>query len=394
MRHVLEEELPLKETRDATFPDHKETPDATFPDHIALAYDAWAPVDSKTGKVPDGMRAEWLSKLANTEVSSDYKHSFGAWKASFSSVGDRFAELTLKSRLLVGHGNASATDVGLTVHHTWGVPLIPGSALKGLLAHYVDTTYGPSDADNSASEPQGAEDQRARYQGITWDGRRIKRGPGEVYRTLFGAPDAAEDDRMRAQGLEAGATSGLVTFHDALYVPDSVLDNKPFAVDVLTVHQKTYYDSSGKHAPNDYDSPNPVSFLTVRPKCRLWLVLGGPSEWTELASRLLADALGNWGVGGKTSAGYGVGKVGKWTQPKLRASRDLEEFEAWLLSPSEATQRARLNELKEKWLPRLVTLSPAERSRAADLIRKKLKSPSIRDQSHELAKSLEEGKIS
>lgn len=366
----------------------------TFPHHIALAYNAWAPVDSD-GKVPDGERAGWLSGLAKTKVSSDYKHSFDAWKGSFSTLGDMFAELTLESRLLVGHGNASAADVGLTVHHTWGVPLIPGSALKGLLAHYVDTTYGPSDADLNPWEQQGEEGQRAMYQGITWDGRRIKRGPGEVYRALFGAPDAAQDDLMRAQGLEAGAASGLVTFHDALYVPDSIPGNEPFAVDVLTVHQKTYYNSSGKErAPNDYDSPNPVSFLTVRPGCRLWLVLSGPAEWTELASKLLKDALENWGAGGKTSAGYGVGKVGKWNQPKLRGSRDLEDFMEWLSHPSKAFQRERLNELEEKWLRKLVALSPVERSSAADAIPKILKSNSIRDRSHEVAKNLRDGRMS
>ena len=81
---------------------------------------------------------------------------------------------------------------------------------------------------------------------------------------------------MRGNGFEAGAAAGLVTFHDALYVPGSLPDNKPFAPDILTVHQKGYYDSSGNTSPNDYDSPTPVSFLTVRPKCRAppnWILL-------------------------------------------------------------------------------------------------------------------------
>jgi CRISPR-associated protein Cmr6 len=122
---------------------------------------------------------------------------------------------------------------------------------------------------------------------------------------LFGAPDAREDDAMREHGFDAGAAAGLVAFHDALYVPDSITDNKPFAADVLTVHQKGYYDSSGKSAPNDYDSPNPVAFLTARPGARLLFALSGPADWTELAEKLLRDALARWGVGGKTSAGYG-----------------------------------------------------------------------------------------
>jgi CRISPR-associated protein Cmr6 len=288
------------------------------PEHLALAYDAWAPVGDD-GKVNDDARKSWLDRLAELEVSPDYARSFERWKASFKAPGDRLAKLTLESRLLIGHGNSSATDVGLTVHHTWGVPIIPGSALKGLVAHYVDATYGPTDADKKPWEQPGDERVRADYQGVTWKGRRIERGPGAVYRALFGAPDAREDDLMRENGFPAGATAGLVTFHDALYDPGS--GNKPFAADVLTVHQKGYYDSSGQSTPNDYDSPNPVAFLTVRPGCRFLLALSGPGEWTELAARLLADALETWGVGGKTAAGYGFGMVGEWKAPEPSRSK-------------------------------------------------------------------------
>jgi len=305
--------------------------DVGTPDHVSLAYDAWGPV-GHDGKVPDAERARWLSNLAGISVAADYARSFDRWKASFSATGDRLAELTLASRLLIGHGNASAIDVGLTVHHTWGVPVIPGSALKGLVAHYVDATYGPIDVSKKPWEQNGDERVRADYQGLIWDGRRIQRGPGAIHRALFGAPDAREDATMREYGFLAGAGVGQVMFHDAIYVPGSFADNKPFAADVLTVHQKGYYDSSGQSAPSDYDSPNPVAFLTVRPKCRLLLALSGPIEWTELAAQLLADALKNWGVGGKTAAGYGIGTVGEWEAPEPRRSKaeqaiiDLEKY--------------------------------------------------------------------
>jgi CRISPR-associated protein Cmr6 len=274
------------------------------PDHLGLAYDAWAPVGDD-GKVPDDRRAEWLASLAALAVAPDYSRSFQRWKTSFSAPGDRRFELALASRLLVGHGSSSATDIGITVHHTWGVPVIPGTALKGLVAHFVDAVYGPDNPERQPWEQPGDERLRADYQGVTWRKRSIQRGPGAVYRTLFGAPDAQEDDAMRERGFDAGAAAGLVTFHDALYVPGSVPHDKPFACDVLTVHQKTYYDSSGGSCPSDYDSPNPVAFLTVVPSARLLFALSGPADWTDLAERLLRDALDRWGVGGKTSAGYG-----------------------------------------------------------------------------------------
>jgi len=363
------------------------------PDHVALAYDAWAPVVDD-GKVPDARRAKWLSDLASISVASDYSRSFERWKKSFSAVGDRLAELTLASRLLVGHGNSSAADIGITAHHTWGVPIIPGSALKGLVAHYVDATYGPTDLDRKPWEQEGEESARVDYQGVTWCGRRIERGPGAVYRALFGAPDTREDDAMREHGFEAGAAAGLVTFHDALYVPDSITDNKPFAADVLTVHQKGYYDSSGQSAPNDYDSPIPVAFLTVRPKCSLLLALSGPRDWTELAGQLFKDALENWGVGAKTSSGYGFGSVTAWRSPEPRASKSLGEFEAWLADEAHAAvpQRQKLTEIGEHWLQKLVSLSDDERQRAANAMKRVIKSPKLTAERDKVAAQLIEGR--
>lgn len=275
-----------------------------IPDHLGLAYDAWAPT-GPGGKVPDAQRGGWLRSLARTEIPQDYGAFFRRWTSTFKSLNDRMFELELVSRLLVGHGNPSATDVGLTVHHTWGVPLIPGSALKGLLAHYVDAVYGPDDVGRALWEQPQDQEQRALYRGVTWKGSTIRSGAGVVYRALFGSPDAEEDRTYEERGLPAGAAAGLVIFHDALYVPGSAPDDRPFAADVLTVHQRSYYESMGSTPPNDYDDPNPVPFLTVRPGVRFVFALSGPPEWTDLAERLLTEALQAWGVGAKTSSGYG-----------------------------------------------------------------------------------------
>jgi CRISPR-associated protein Cmr6 len=195
-------------------------------------------------------------------------------------------EVEARSRLLIGHGNPSGADVGLTVHRTWGVPVIPGSALKGLTAHYVDAVYG------------GDEPERRQWLGPTWRDGRVRKGDhaGAAFGALFGAP--------AVDGEEGSERGGIVAFHDALYVPGSAKD-RPFARDVLTVHQKPYYDNKGGDWPNDWTSPNPVGFITVRPGARFLLALTGPQAWRERAMELLLKALTEWGVGGKTSAGYG-----------------------------------------------------------------------------------------
>ena len=197
----------------------------------------------------------------------------------------------MASRLLIGHGNASASDVGLTVHRTWGTPVIPGTALKGLLSGYVDAVYGPGDA--------GPQADRDDWAAPTWCGFNVTKAPGRWHALVFGSPAVSSDDEYR-YGLRGG-----VTFHDALYIPSDG-DNRCYELDVLTVHQKPYYDSHGGEWPNDWNAPVPVPFLTVKPGVRFLISLEGPPRATALAMTLLLEALSKWGVGAKTSLGYGA----------------------------------------------------------------------------------------
>ncbi len=72
------------------------------------------------------------------------------------------------------------------------------------------------------------------------------------------------------------------------------------------VHQTDSYNSEGKsHGPNDYTSPNPIAFLTVAPGVRFLVALSGPPDLRRLAKDLLKEALQAFGVGAKTSLGYG-----------------------------------------------------------------------------------------
>lgn len=414
-----------------------DVPKLTPPDHFGLAYGAWAPVgDPKAlGKVPDDWRDSWFDALTNIKVPADYAHAFKRWQESFTSA-DRLAVFELDARLLLGHGNASATEVGLTVHRTWGVPFLPGSALKGLLAHYLDATLGPDGPRRAPYDASGTENtERTRYQGPTFDERRIALGPGDVHRAIFGAPDADDDATARKQGHPAGASRGWVVFHDALCLPPGFAltareragtgaggaspegaagrtgperrgGEGPFKPDVLTVHQKAYYrtaagapssDRDDKPAepswPNDYDGPNPVGFLTVRRGVRFLLALSGPAEWLRLIEPLLAAALSEWGVGGKTSAGYGRGTIvsgpakgsgnqadgGGWFSPVAPSSDVLRAFIAYVqTAPREGSeaqwQRQMLESIEAQWVDRLSVLDRAERQAARVAVERVVKS--------------------
>lgn len=383
-------------------------------EHAGLAYEVWAPVAAGSGKVADQERDGWLDGVVAIEPAADYGRWFELWQARLrSGQHPRHQlvefELELSSRMLIGHGNAAPTEVGLTLHQLWGVPMIPGSALKGLLAHYVDATYGPEPLPGGRAlhpadpERAGEQRQRARYQGPTWRGHRILHGPGEVYRALFGSPPADSDAEIAERlGLEppqrsrvVGAIRGRIVFYDALYVPGSARDpqkqERPLVPDVLTVHQRRYYGQGEARArqqavwPCDYDSPNPVAFLTVRPGARFWVVLGGPPGWVQLASRLLEEAITHWGVGAKTSQGYARAKAISRPAAAVRAESGeasgtesramdpvLAEFHKWLENESTALpHREALQTVAEQWLKRLQGLVPAALREAVAALRRR-----------------------
>lgn len=223
-----------------------------------------------------------------------------------------------QGRLIVGLGGDNVLETGITLHHTYGVPLIPGSALKGLAAHFCDQIWGNADS-------------------------KFKRTK-EYHEILFGTTD----------------DSGHITFHDGWITPDSLRGDgtSGLVLDVMTPHHADYYSGNTRRFPDgreelipptDFDDPNPVTFLSVAGAFHVAVSCDVPGEagdrWAKLAFELLKEALREWGVGGKTSSGYGrLGTASKpavdapqaslpmaaapWSQPRLpEPNKDLVEAE-------------------------------------------------------------------
>lgn len=168
-------------------------------------------------------------------------------------------------RLIIGLGGESVLETGLTLQHTYGTPIVPGSALKGLVAHYCDQVYGASD-------------------------EKFKLG-GEYHETIFGTT----------------RDSGHIIFYDAWITPESLADS--LKQDVMTPHHSDYYSKKNEAAPTDFDDPKPISFLSITGNFYVAVscdVINEAGEkWTKLAFKMLTEALRDWGIGGKTNAGYG-----------------------------------------------------------------------------------------
>ncbi len=219
--------------------------------------------------------AHFAGTLGTVRVPSGYPAFFARWQEALSDLPEiRTTAAIVRGRMAVGLGAESVHETSIALHRTYGVPYIPGSALKGLAAAVA----------------------RKRLIDPAWH-----KADGEAYRILFGEVEEA----------------GFVTFHDALWMPPADVAAPlllPLAADVMTVHHPRYYGSQ-RSAPTEWDDPTPIPFLTATGS--YWIALTGPPHWTEAALDLLALGLDEMGIGAKTAAGYGRMTV-DWTPKRLK----------------------------------------------------------------------------
>jgi CRISPR-associated protein Cmr6 len=216
-----------------------------------------------------GAKQTVVNETARIAVPAEYKRFFQRYQSSLSSMDTLIHYGRVRGRLVVGLGSEGVLETAVTLHHTYGVPYIPGSALKGLAA-----SYARNHLLGTWSRPEQPSDPHA----LT------------AYEFIFGNTSSA----------------GYVTFFDALYVPpDYNQQVYPLAPDVLTVHHRDYYGSSTQvnAAPADWDSPIPVPFASTTGT--YLIALGGDKRWIAQVMRILVMALREAGIGAKTSSGYG-----------------------------------------------------------------------------------------
>ena len=226
-----------------------------------------------------------IAAASNPEVRELYSAAYERWKTSVDASTVQNL-LQVSGRLIVGLGSENVLETGIRLHHTYGMPLIPGSALKGLAAHYCDQVWGQRDLDTPS-------DSAVKFRSPRPEVRKENRSAekqGDYHALLFGNADEI----------------GCIVFHDGWLKPDP--DQEPLKLDVMTPHHPKWLD--GSVPPTDFDSPIPVPFLSVVGTFQIAVSWNGPStdqsqKWTQLAYDLGAEALSKWGIGGKTTSGYG-----------------------------------------------------------------------------------------
>ena len=274
-------------------------------EHVGVYLDRYlseAPTD-KEHKGRAALYREAVRALTpDAPATQTWSERFGRWKADLlqgrAGVQVRLAVATARTRLLLHPASErTVTEGGLLLHHTWGVPYLPGSTLKGVL--------------------RAALDQPRR--------RRAGLSTGEnatIASTLFGDETCA----------------GVLDVPDALWIPGSPARLSPLALDVVNPHHPDWY-RSGEVQPTDLDSPVPTHRLTIRPRTRFLVALEAPdalpAAWLDHLLKVLNSALMEDGLGSWTSAGYGrlglATLLPEGTSAPIEALPAAPEPEVWAL---------------------------------------------------------------
>lgn len=245
--------------------------------------DTWtASADQRSWTFEDGKKIEFLEKIR--ALNEALAKPGGAGSALLESVRCRQERLlaalssnayvigrrTMNTswRLVTGLGISHPLENGFVFHHTWGVPYLPGSGVKGAASGWARESEDRSQA---------------------WGHRAA----------LFGQPLDEKNDPPQA---------GQVIFFDALPTVWPQID-----IDIVNPHYGDYYQ--GKSSPADWLDPNPVHFLAIAPGQPFEFVFAvkpqgadsttGQQELLTLATDALVGAATEGGMGGKSGVGYG-----------------------------------------------------------------------------------------
>lgn len=269
------------------------TTKASPADHLGLVLDHgllfWPIGKDEQGDRRGPAFQKLLDQAAAIQAPKIYKQVYERWTA-LTDDQDRFAcwSADLVGRLYLGRGNTSILESGVTLHHTYGVPYVPGSTLKGVARAFAESAAGknylhkllngnaPLICRSSSSSTPTVDD-------ITVD---------EIIAVLFGRKPREEEN-------DAG-NAGYLIFHEGWWIPDGT--TPPLVAEVITVHHRDYY-GTGQVLPSDMDSPIPNPQIAIRGSFRF--VIEGPARWAKLGLQVLKAALWGEGLGSRRHVGYG-----------------------------------------------------------------------------------------
>ncbi|MBN1543746.1 type III-B CRISPR module RAMP protein Cmr6 [candidate division KSB1 bacterium] len=280
---------------------------------------------------------------------SRYLDWFDHYQNTISQLGNiNFYRYKTIWRFICGFAENPALETGITLHHLYGFPYIPGSSVKGLLHYMADKDLAEKFVHFSrrpASElianlkelVEIAEHIICLFGSLCNADDRENKEPMTLFiNHLHSKRQALTDLGEEGQSLlsricwiDKSPTGGVLCCYDAVPAPDSFneTDDPVLQTDIFNPHYPEYYNSKGEKVPSDDQNPKPIHFLAVKPGTtfifpfRLEQVRNDSEDDPFLQHRLeiirsyvdmhsdikrwLKKGLEEWGIGAKTASGYG-----------------------------------------------------------------------------------------
>lgn len=245
-------------------------------------------------------------------------------KASIEKLGltIKSTKLTPDWRLVVGLGNESVYETSITLHHIYGFPYIPASAVKGISRDFFISSLYEKTAIDDINQMNIIEkiltdfdmerDNKIEYDRFSKKFAVKKIAPERVLYDYFN--DNKVEIAIFQKIFGTQKNSGNVIFFDAFPLEDPKIEP-----DIMNPHYAPYYsDNKEKTPPADYHSPIPIHFLTVV-NTPFQFIIGIKPENNTIVSNIesqdknlldiayenMQKALAMHGVGAKTAVGYG-----------------------------------------------------------------------------------------
>jgi len=185
---------------------------------------------------------------------------------------------------LVISSEQSIYETSIRLHHIYGIPYIPASAIKGVVRSYIILEKFSQELKKYKNNYNKFEDE-----------------------VLFAKENGEYKNRWFVEIFGSQEQEGKVIFFDAFPT------TKPkIKVDIMNPHYGHYYNE-GK-APTDTNNPVPINFLTIEDTEFDFFIASKESleNFTIKENEKLEDwfknALKNHGIGAKTAVGYGYFK--------------------------------------------------------------------------------------
>lgn len=254
---------------------------------LAATYFAPSKMNPNGGEPDSQYTKRGVDAVCHGECVKEFGKYWGGFVSLLPEDSKRSVVATLNGRLLINMAGSVLENAGTAMEYVCGMPVIPGSAVKGAARKYALALLKET--------PEGEKDALL-----------------EQILTVFGCVEqdfTADGDLPYAYGdalkLEKMACNriGRVDFLQA--VPAEAPDLRP---DVLTPHHPKYMGGD-KAEPTDDEDPVPCFFPAVqggtKVAYRFALYAPGKPAALDAAEEWLSSALSLMGIGAKNAAGYG-----------------------------------------------------------------------------------------